>query len=173
MWRSRAQAPAGGAHTLSGEQVSHHGSQHLIPQELGGSRNRPSSLSRGGALDKEEGLPHSRAWMLQAHQADPVIILRAHLSPELVGLEGHCSPWSRSVWASSPFRVLGGSVLRLGVYLCVLSSSLCGFEQGGRGRAWGRGGAGPMVVHPQQPLGPSGVSQGDVLTPFFPSTAIL
>ena len=173
MWRSRAQAPAGGAHTLSGEQVSHHGSQHLIPQELGGSRNRPSSLSRGGALDKEEGLPHSGAWMLQAHQADPVIILRAHLSPELVGLEGHCSPWSRSVWASSPFRVLGGSVLRLGVYLCVLSSSLCGFEQGGRGRAWGRGGAGPRVVHPQQPLGPSGVSQGDVLTPFFPSTAIL
>lgn len=163
MWRSRAEAPAGGAHTLSGEQVSHHGSQHLIPQELGGSRNRPS----------EEGLPHKGARMLQAHQADPVIFLRDHLSPELVGLEGHCSPWSRSVWASSPFRVLGGSFLRLGIYLCVLSSSLCGSERGRRGRAWGRGGAGPMVVHPQQLLGPSGVSQGYVLTPFFPSTAIL
>lgn len=128
---------------------------------------------QGGVLDEEEGLPHKGAWMLWAHQADPVILLRDHLSPELVGLEGHCSPWSQSVWASSPFRVLGGSFLRLGICLCVLSSSLCGSERGSRGRAWGRGGAGPMVVHPQQPLGPSGVSQGYVLTPFFPSTVIL
>ena len=156
MWRSLAPGPSQGSHTLSGEQVSHHRSRHLIAQELGAAET--DSLGEEPWMRKKVLLTGRLGCHGHTGVAS-VILLRDHLSPELAGLEGHHSPWSRSVWASSPSRVLGDSVVRLGTYLCVLSSSLCGSEWGGRDRALGRGGAGPMVVHPQHHLGPSGVSR--------------